>query len=114
MFSIRVPVYDSFGGAVPGQPGGGSTFRWDRIDGVAAVIIRRKGDGMTIGRELGKYFYSRRGAEMLGFASFLWYHPEIVGIGENDLGGGDIRESQQGCIDLCAGCQGYRDEGNKG
>jgi hypothetical protein len=54
------------------------------------------------GENFGQEFHAGGGAEMRWrLSAGFGYYPEIVGIGEYDLGSGDVGIAKEGCVDLC-------------
>ncbi|MBP1659678.1 MAG: hypothetical protein H6P95_870 [Candidatus Aminicenantes bacterium] len=81
---VRRPGDDLGPAGIMGQPDGGPALDGHQVDGLGAVVGRREGDPLPVGRELGEALGPREGRQARGHAALGAHRPEVGLVGEDD------------------------------
>src|ERR1700704_4914095 len=95
LFAVRRPAENVVLGGMVRQPPGAPPRGWNYVHVTIAVVLAGKRDESSVGGKCWEIFDSDPGRKMPRFAAFAADDPEVVAVGENDLGFADRGESQQ-------------------
>ena len=90
-----MPVDDLVVARMEGQPAGLAADGGHDVDVAVAVVLAGEGEPLAVGRELGVLLDAVAGCQPTRDAAVVVHEPEVALVGEYDLVGGDVGQTEQ-------------------
>ncbi len=95
LFAVRRPAENVVLCGMISQPPGDAARGWNYVNVTIAIVLAGKRDERSIGGKCREVFDSDPRRKVPRFPAFAADDPEVVAVGENDLGFADRGEAQQ-------------------
>ena len=112
--AVGVPAHESVGHGVVRDPGGHPAGHRQHVDIQVPVVVGGESQLPAIRGEAGEGLLALGGGQALGHTAGLGHQPDVVGVAEGNLGGGDRRIAHEPGIDLGGGADGRGHDQGRG